>query len=308
MKSRLAMLSLLLCICLAFGGCQQAGSLLSSLRRFIGPQETTRPHYIEDNNGLIIPNYEVSTAVYDTSLFVTDEEDRMTYADAATQTAHGIDISAWQGDVDWEAVAADGIDFAILRAAVRGWGAQGVLSEDEKIRENLAGATAAGLDVGVYVFSQAITEQEAIEEAELALQLVEGYDIKYPIVFDWELYPDEPQSRTLHLSGEKLTACAKAFCSRVEQAGYDAMIYLNLEFGYYEYDLEQLQEYDLWLAQYADMPTYYYHYTMWQYTMSGTVDGIKGKVDMNICLYDYTAEEPTAVQSNTDILPTGAEE
>lgn len=298
MKLRHFSLLLLLCICLSFSGCQLIGNVLHNMQDSFGNKEPTRPHYIEDDNGMVIPNYDVSTAAYDTSLFTTDADERMTYADAAMQTAHGIDVSAWQGEIDWNAVAADGIDFAILRAAVRGWGANGLLSEDERIRENLAGATEAGLDVGVYVFSQAITEQEAIEEAQLVLEIVEGYDLKYPIVFDWEIYPDEPTSRTLNLPGEKLTACAKAFCSYVEAAGYDAMIYINLEFGYYQYDLEQLQEYDLWLAQYASKPTYYYHYTMWQYSVKGQVDGIKGNVDMNICLYDYTTQ-PTTTQQET---------
>lgn len=305
MKLRHLFLPILLCICLCFGGCQIADTVLLNLRRVFGPQETTRPYYIEDSNGLVIPNYDISTAPYDTSLFVSDEEDRMTYADAVVQTQLGIDVSAWQGEIDWQAVADDGIDFAILRAVVRGWGANGLLSEDERIRENLEGATQAGLDVGVYVFSQAITVQEALEEAELVLQIVEGYDITYPIVFDWEKYPDEPTSRTLHLPSETLNACAQAFCSRIEQAGYDAMIYINLEFGYYEYDLEHLQDYDLWLSQYADKPTYYYRYTMWQYSKTGTVAGINGNVDMNICLYDYTAESAATETAITEQITGG---
>ena len=193
----------------------------------------------------------------------------------------GIDVSSYQQDIDWEAVAASGVEFAIIRAAYRGYGS-GALVEDGYFHQNMQGALDAGLDVGVYIFSQAITEAEAIEEAEMVLDMVQSYPLTMPIVFDWEKVSSS-SARTNKISGEMLTACANAFCDRVEQEGYLSAVYFYQQIGYALYDLVGICDRSWWLADYNAVPAFYYGgYELWQYTSSGTVPGIKGNVDMNV--------------------------
>lgn len=193
----------------------------------------------------------------------------------------GIDVSSYQTDIDWETVAASGVEFAIIRAAYRGYTA-GTLNEDTYFHQNMKGALAAGLDVGVYVFSQAINEAEAIEEAEMVLSMVEPYRLTMPIVFDWEQVSSS-KARTNKISGEMLTACANAFCERVEQAGYQSSVYFYQKIGYDLYDLAGIKDRSWWLADYNAVPAFYYGgYELWQYSSEGTVPGVKGNVDMNV--------------------------
>ncbi len=288
MKLRQLPLFLLIVALVLCGGCRWSPDLLAG-RINLAQRQTTAPYYVEDMQGNVIPNFEVNKAAYNAELFTKTGNGRMVYADSSVIAYTGIDVSAHQGDIDWQAVRNDGITFAFIRAAYRGYGTDGKICEDEKFKTNMQQALNAGLQVGVYFFSQAISEQEAIEEAEFILSLVQGYKLSYPIVFDWERY-SVVESRTYNTDSDTITACAKAFCERIALAGYRPMIYLNCEFGYYEYDLEVLSDYDCWLAQYNDKPTYYYHYTIWQYTKSGTVAGVPGAVDMNISLYDYSSE------------------
>lgn len=198
----------------------------------------------------------------------------------------GIDVSKHQGEIDWQRVKADGISFAMLRAVYRGYGESGNLRVDETFEENLEGALAAGLDVGIYVFSQAVTEEEAIEEAELALSLIEGRDIAYPVVFDMEEIAGDA-ARTAGLTTEEITDIAIAFCDTVEAAGYEPMIYGNLKWLAAKMDLSRLTGYDKWLAQYYRTPAFPYEFQMWQYTSTGQVDGISGDVDLNLCFAEY---------------------
>lgn len=205
------------------------------------------------------------------------------YRYAADGSRFGIDVSSHQGEIDWEAVADSGVEFAIIRAAFRGY-TEGTLNEDVNFHQNIQGALDAGLDVGVYVFSQAITEEEAIEEAELALAMAEEYRLTLPIVFDWENVSSST-ARTAGLSIEALTDCAIAFAERVERGGYDAAIYFNQHIGYVRYDLSRLTDYIWWLADYNTVPAFYYGgWELWQYTSSGKVPGIRGSVDLNVWL------------------------
>ncbi|MBE6813090.1 MAG: hypothetical protein E7523_09440 [Ruminococcaceae bacterium] len=288
MKLRLLPLFMLIVIIALFGGCKWSPDLLSG-KISQAQNATTVPYYVEDMQGNTIRNYQVNTAAYNADLFMQTGNGRMVYNDSNVIAYSGIDVSAHNGEIDWQAVKNDGITFAFIRAGYRGYGTDGKIGEDEMFRKNIQGALNAGLRVGVYFFSQAISVEEALEEAEFTLSLVQGYNLSYPIVFDWERYSIE-DSRTYTTESEVITACAKAFCDRIMQAGYRPMIYLNCDLGYYDYDLEVLSDYDCWLAQYNDKPTYYYHYTIWQYSKSGTVAGINGKVDMNISLYDYATE------------------
>ena len=191
----------------------------------------------------------------------------------------GIDVSAYQPDIDWAEVKASGIEFAMIRVGYRGYGS-GKLDLDDCFLKHMQGALDAGLDVGVYFFSQALTPEEAVEEAEYVLTWIEGYDITCPVVFDWEEV-DAP-ARTDDMNMVMLTSCAEAFCKTVEEAGYEAAVYFNQAYGYQQFNLVSLREYQFWLAEYADVPTFAYDFQMWQYTNEGTVPGINGPVDLNI--------------------------
>ena len=289
MKLRLLPLFILILALLFCGGCKWSPDLLSGKILQAQNAATTVPYYVEDVQGHVIRNYQVNTAAWNTDLFLKTGNGRMVYNDTSVIAYTGIDVSSYQEEIDWQAVKNDGITFAFIRAGYRGYGSEGKICEDEMFKRNIQSALNAGLQVGVYFFSQAISVEEALEEAEFTLELVKGYPLSYPIVFDWERY-SITDSRTYNTESEVITACAKAFCDRIMQAGYRPMIYLNCDLGYYDYDLETLSGYDCWLAQYNDKPTYYYHYTIWQYTKSGTVAGINGTVDMNISLYDYASE------------------
>ncbi|MDO4566010.1 MAG: glycoside hydrolase family 25 protein [Oscillospiraceae bacterium] len=199
----------------------------------------------------------------------------------------GIDVSVFQGDIDWAAVRAAGIDFAIIRAGLRGY-ESGTVFEDENLETNLKGATEAGMPIGVYFYSQAATEAEAVEEAEFVLERIEGYEISWPVVFDMEEV-NSSTSRTLALSAAQKTDIAIAFCERVKQAGYTPMIYGNMRWFAENMELDRLEDYDKWFAQYFSRPHYPYEYTIWQYTHTGAVDGISGNVDLNIAFFDYSA-------------------
>ena len=199
----------------------------------------------------------------------------------AGESRLGVDVSSHQGDIDWNAVAAAGVEFAMVRIGFRGY-AEGEINEDTKARTNIEGAKAAGLDVGVYFFSQAISPEEAAEEARWAIEFLAGYELELPLVYDWEHVWDE-EARTADLvDSELLTACARSFCDTVVAAGYEPMVYFN---GYQArdlYDLTALKKYGFWLAQYADAMDFPYAVNLWQYSETGAVDGVRGKVDLNL--------------------------
>ncbi len=197
----------------------------------------------------------------------------------------GVDVSIHQDDIDWATVKASGIDFAMIRLGFRGYGS-GEADLDENYVQNINGARAAGLDAGVYFFSQAITVDEAIEEAQIVIDSLDGLDVNYPVVYDWEIIYDD-SARTDNVPVDVLTDCCIAFCEAISDAGYTPMIYQNKKTTMFKLDLERLTNYDFWLAEYNSEPTYYYDFTMWQYTSEGTVPGIVGDVDLNISFKDY---------------------
>lgn len=190
----------------------------------------------------------------------------------------GIDISKHNGTVDWNAVKNAGVEFVILRCGYRG-SASGVLVEDEKFRTNIKGATAAGLKVGIYFFSQAVNEMEAVEEVSLTLSLIKGHKISYPVYIDVEA----ANGRADGLSAAERTKVVKAFCETVRDSGYTAGVYSNKNWFAEKMDTGAFGNYRIWLAQYTESPTYTGRYEMWQYSSRGTIPGIKGDVDLNIC-------------------------
>lgn len=222
---------------------------------------------------------------YDRESFSLDGKGRVTYEQGGQRARTGIDVSVYQGDIDWQAVAADGIEFAILRAGYRGY-TEGGLFPDQNFEQNLQGALDAGLEVGVYFFSQAISPEEAEKEAEFILDALNGRTPDYPIVFDWEHITSGKEARTDGLDSDTLTRCAVAFCERIRAAGCVPAVYLNQSQGYFQYDLRELKDCVLWLAEYDSVPDFYYRFDLWQYSSSGRVDGIQGDVDLDLDLRD----------------------
>ncbi len=188
----------------------------------------------------------------------------------------GIDVSKWNGDIDWAAVKNSGVSYVIIRCGYRG-SSKGALVEDPKFKANIKGATGAGLKVGVYFFSQAINEIEAVEEASMVLSLVKGYSLSYPIFLDVE----PSGGRADGIDRKTRTAVCKAFCQTVQNSGYAAGVYANKTWFESYIDASQLGTYRIWLAQYAAAPTYGGRYDIWQYSSKGKISGIKGDVDLN---------------------------
>ena len=222
----------------------------------------------------------VPTNNYDKSAFYKDGS-IMRYNDPNVRTRLGIDVSQYQGDIDWTAVAGSGVEFVIARVGGRGY-TIGSIYADKKFDDYADGAAAAGLQVGAYFYSQAISVQEAEEEAYFVLDKLRGHTITGPVVFDWEVV-GKSSARTYGIETSVLCAAARAFCKIIEDAGYQAMIYTDSYAGYVKYDLSQIVDYPLWFAYYSsNAPTFYYDFAMWQYTDKGSVPGIKGSVDMDL--------------------------
>lgn len=184
--------------------------------------------------------------------FSAGADGSVTYTGTAYRVLQGIDVSTFQQDIDWQAVADSGIAFAVIRAGYRGYGKGGIV-EDDRFRQNVAGACAAGLRVGLYFFSQAVTPEEAAEEAQWLVDAARDYKIDMPLVFDWENIDQSTVAagdtvRTAEMTGEDVTACAAAFCETVTAAGYDAAVYGNRWQGYYDYDFAQLKDYAFWVS------------------------------------------------------------
>ena len=202
---------------------------------------------------------------------------------AAGESRLGVDVSSHQGVIDWQAVADSGVEFAMIRIGFRGY-MEGEINADPMARANIEGAKAAGLDVGVYFFSQAMTRQEAAREAAWCVTFLENTELEMPLVFDWE-HVESSEARTAGFEdGPLLTACAQSFCDVVSAAGYEPMVYFNVYQARDLYDLKALQDYGFWIAQYQDGLDFPHAVDLWQYTESGEMDGIQGKVDLNLWL------------------------
>ncbi|MBP5605956.1 MAG: glycoside hydrolase family 25 protein [Ruminiclostridium sp.] len=224
---------------------------------------------------------------YDKSDFKVDNDFRMQYVPGGELSSYfGIDVSSYQGDIDWDAVRSDGVEFAILRIGVRGYAEEGNIKLDDKFIQNYENAHKAGIDLGVYFYSQAISTEEAREEANFVLEKLEGRKLEYPVVFDWEPVDEgstDITPRTEDVMPGTLTLSALAFCETIRDAGYEAMIYTNKKMAYIKYDMRKFADYPVWLALYNTELTYYYDFDMWQYGF-GKVDGIEGEVDFDISI------------------------
>lgn len=231
-------------------------------------------HFVPISDKLKKHNYKTE------NLMVSGDE--IVYTENAQATSYkGIDVSKYNGAIDWSKVAADGVEFAFIRVGIRGYGAEGRLVEDEGFEENVENALSNGIKVGVYFFSQATTVEEAIEEAEFVKQIIAPYKIECPVVFDVEKVADS-EGRMNKISVEERTQMAITFCEEIEKAGYKPMIYYNMEMAALMLDLEQLEEYDKWFAYYNKDIYFPYDFKIWQYTDKGKVAGIETDVDLNI--------------------------
>lgn len=225
--------------------------------------------------------------------FVADAKaasDSTSYADFVTRELQdgeslmrGIDVSVYQGDIDWEAVADSGVDFAIIRVGARGWGYNGTLMKDSNYQKNIKEAQANGIQVGAYIFSQAITEEEAREEAQHIMTLLKGYEIELPLVLDYEYAwvegSDGGRLYDANLSKEEATAICNAFCDEVEKYGYDSMVYANKYMLTNKLNASQLGR--VWLAEWGTKASYTGSYEYWQCSDSGSIPGISGPVDLD---------------------------
>ena len=219
--------------------------------------------------------------------------DRLEYIGSDFDTRFGIDVSAYQnrasanGTIDWEAVANDGVEFVMVRIGLRGT-STGVIHADQYYAENIQGAMKAGIETGVYFFAQAITVEEAIEEAEFVLDLLDQLDVKIdgPVAYDWEMH--DSSYRVYGTAPEMATACAVAFCQRMEEAGYDAMVYAGQYVSYMKYDQGAIEPYLSWYPEYKSekseslCPSFYYQMDYWQFSSNCSIDGIGGRVDANL--------------------------
>jgi len=223
---------------------------------------------------------------YDFTKLVCQSNLMKYYEDGKQVSYVGADISKYQDYVDFVKLKKAGVDFVMLRVGARGYGT-GQLILDDYFTDNIKRATDAGLAIGLYFFSQAISQEEAVEEANMVLENVGEYRIDYPIAFDMEYIPND-SARIDILSKAEKTSIAKAFLDTIDAAGYKAMIYGTKEWLIKQVDYSKLTAYDVWLSQQKDIPDYPYQFTMWQYSTDASIDGIAGYADLNISFIDYS--------------------
>ena len=293
---------ILLVICLLFAtACEQPTE---------EPEPTIDPHegeiQVSDGNGglMWVPEAENLTPFApEAELFSVTDGD-VGYSGDGWTLRRGIDVSSYQGDIDWQAVADSGVSFAIIRCAWRGY-TSGTLNVDDRFHQNIEGALAAGLDVGIYIYSQAINVYEAAEEAIFTVDLIRDYEVSLPVFFDWEL-PSGTDVRTENVDGTTLTDCCLEFCRLIESAGYTPGVYTYINLAYFKYELNRLDGLTIWMANPGSQPTFYYDYTYWQYSFTGNVPGIEGETDLDV-MFIPLKTEPAAEPLPSEISTTDGE-
>ena len=236
---------------------------------------------IDDISLLIKTEAEIDAEAEDSAEANTDGDDteiRQTSGVSKTGVL-GIDVSKWQKEIDWDKVKNEGVDFAIIRCGYRG-SVTGSLVEDPYFEQNIKGARAAGIKVGVYFFTQAVNEVEAVEEASMVISLVRDYELQYPVFIDTEGAGGNGRADSLNV--EERTAVCEAFCTTVKNAGLEAGVYASRNWYNNKLTASTLESYAIWLAEYRSVPLYQGYYQMWQYTSKGKINGINGNVDLNV--------------------------
>lgn len=265
----------------------ESGDGTSAMLRYFYPEEIV---VASDNRYYFFPILDtLKHHSYVEEQFVMNESGILEYApNGEVLSRKGIDVSKYQSSINWKKVAGDGVEYAFIRLGIRG-SSEGKLVLDETYEYNMENALENNIDVGVYFFTQALNKEEAVEEAEFVLENLEEYNISYPVVLDVEDI-EVKNPRTKDMTRQDWTDVCIAFCERIKEAGYTPMIYGNLKTFMLMVDLEQLEEYEKWFAYY-NTPLYFpYEFSIWQYTSTGSVDGIKGDVDLNISMKDWKNE------------------
>ncbi len=284
-RKLLVPLCLLLCVPL-LGGCAA-----------FAPAATPDPHagevLVANGRGgeYWVKDYEtLPVMALDKAAFVPDGE-YINYIGTDAEALRGVDVSEHQGEIDWAAAAADGLDFAVVRVGYRGWSLGGVF-EDLYFRRNVEGALANGLRVGVYFFSQAVTPEEAREEARFLLERVADYDLELPVFYDWENIDSGP-ARTSGMTGAEVTDCALAFAQEIEAAGKRCGVYFYRDLGYRFYELDRLAALEFWAGAAGSAPDFHFRHTVWQFSFTGQVSGIEGDCDLDLYfIYPEPEETP----------------
>lgn len=274
----------------ALCGCSEESSSSSSSQAATAATDTTvkttgnKIHINDSTLGEIwITELEgVPVNKLDNNGFTADSTLKYYSENGKAASSEGIDVSSYSGNIDWKKVKESGIDFAMIRVGGRGYGETGEMYTDERALEYINGAKSEGIKVGAYFFSQAITTEEAVEEADYVKTVLGDIKLDYPVAYDWEIIKDD-DARTDSVSANQATECARAFCDRIKELGYTPILYSPSRELYFKYDLSRLADIDIWYCEYANAPTFYYEFSMWQYSSTGTIDGIEGAVDLNIC-------------------------
>lgn len=282
-KSGLAV-SILLCLFLLLSACAMDRTPESAETQEVQTEETEEaliPLYCQEDGTVVygpsFSSYRLNP--YDRESFIQGDLYKQ-YDDGTIHSLAGVDISEMNGEISFSEVAESGISFAMIRAGYRGY-TEGGIYQDECFEQNIRGALDAGLQTGVYFYSQAISEEEAVEEAEAVLSWIKDYEITMPVAFDWEVIHDS-EARTGIVSGEMLNKIILAFCDTIREAGYEPIVYGGSQLIFRGMDLDLLKDEKLWLVEFHETPSFYYDFAMWQYTGIGQIPGIQGNVDLNI--------------------------
>lgn len=232
-----------------------------------------------------IPSYDIPLNKYDANKFSSDEQGVMKYEDSKL----GVIVNGnTSNDVDWGKVKSSGVSFVMLRVGLRDY-ITGEVYIDQTFKENLDSAVAAGLDIGVYFYSHAVTEDEVLQEAQAVLEQIKNVQIKYPICIKWAHGKDVDmtQLRTANTSTEEISKMAELFCRTIKAQGYEAGFYTEKTYGYEVFDLTAFTDYNIWYSEYRTVPSFYYDFQIWEYTSEATVPGIDGTVKMCIALKSF---------------------
>lgn len=236
---------------------------------------------------MTIPYYDIPVSTCKPEDF-EEKNGAVTYAGSSFV---GINVTQKAGEIDWAAVAESGVDFAMIRVGYRGYD-KGRISLDSRFVENVTGAADAGLPVGVYFYSKAVTDAEAEEEANFVLEQIRPYSMTYPVAIFWEYDRKDSgevdeKSRTVRCNGDQVTGFIQTFLKKIKTVGYNTAFYADKKMGYESLDLSRLSEYDMWYAEFQPAPSFYYDFEMWQYTKDGEVPGISSPVPVTISLKEY---------------------
>lgn len=247
----------------------------------------TKITYADGTEEWVLISPYLTKNTYDFTNLVSQSNIMKYYENGKKVSFLGVDISKYQDFVNFNSLKSEGVDYVMLRVGARGY-STGQITLDENFHDNMLMAKEAGLDVGVYFYSQAITEEEAIEEANFVLENIKDYEIDYPIAFRMENVSND-KARIDALGKNDKTTMARAFLNTIKDAGYVPMVFGTKEWLIKEVDLSKLSEYDIWLSQNSDIPDYPYRFSMWQYSNTGDMAGISGYADMSITFIDYSA-------------------